>query len=371
MENDSQYIKETPFFSRGCCSVPDQSNEGDVFKPGCAKLSVYDWLTDIELAPGSSRPVFAEVRFKNDRKDFFILPPEIVVNNGDIVAVESSPGHDIGIVSMKGETVKLQMKKKNFRLPPVQMKKIYRRARFTDIEKWVAAVENETESIYKSRTLAYDLKLKMKINDVEFQGDGTKAIFYYTANDRVDFRELIKVLADVFKVRIEMKQIGARQESARLGGIGSCGRELCCSTWHTNFNSVSTSSARTQQLSLNPSKLAGQCGKLKCCLNFENDMYLDALKEFPSKNVVLKTKSGNAEYQKADVFKRIVWYSYKENRSNMMAIPVDMVKKIIKMNENGKLPAKLEEFAETQGHQTEYLTDTEKNELIKFNEEFI
>ena len=370
MEDNSQNINETPFFSRGCCATPTQSNQEDVFHPSCAKLNVYDWLEDIELASGSSEPVFAEVRFKNDRKDFFVLPSEIVVNRGDIVAVESSPGHDIGIVSMKGETVKVQMKKKNFRLPPVQMKKIYRRARHTDIEKWVTAIENETESIFQSRTIAYDLELKMKINDVEFQGDGTKAIFYYTADDRVDFRELIKVLAETFKVRIEMKQIGARQESGRLGGIGSCGRELCCSTWHTNFTSVSTNTARTQQLSLNPSKLAGQCGKLKCCLNFENDMYLDAMKDFPSKNLVLKTKSGDAVYQKADVFKQIIWYSYKENRSNMMAIPLDKVKKVINMNQKGKLPDKLEDFADTHGLQNEHLKENE-NDVVRFNEEFI
>ncbi len=369
MEDNSQNINETPFFSRGCCGIPNQNNQDEVFRPSCAKLSVYDWLQDIELAPGSSEPVFAEVRFKNDRKDFFVVPPEIIIDKGDIVAVESSPGHDIGIVSMKGETVKLQMKKKNFRLPPVQMKKVYRRARHTDIEKWVTAVEHETESIFKSRTIAYDLGLEMKINDVEFQGDGTKAIFYYTAEDRVDFRELIKVLAETFRVRIEMKQIGARQEAGRLGGLGSCGRELCCSTWHTNFTSVSTNTARTQQLSLNPSKLAGQCGKLKCCLNFENDMYLDAMKDFPSKNLVLKTKEGDAVYQKADVFKQIIWYSYKGNRSNMMAIPLDKVKKVIRMNEKGKYPNKLEDYADIHG-QADYQDETE-NDVVRFNEEFI
>jgi len=210
----------------------------------------------------------------------------------------------------------------------------------------------------------------MKINDVEYQGDGTKAIFYYTAEERVDFRELIRVLADTFKVRIEMRQIGARQESARLGGIGSCGREVCCATWLTNFTSVTTNNARTQQLSLNPSKLAGQCGKLKCCLNYENDMYLEALEEFPGHSVILKTKKGDAEYQKADVFKRIVWYSYMNDYTSMLAIPLNEIKKVIKMNSKGKLPEKLEDFAVTMERKADYSNGFDEEALNRFDEDF-
>jgi cell fate regulator YaaT (PSP1 superfamily) len=224
--------------------------------------------------------------------------------------------------------------------------------------------------MFDSRKMAADLDLSMKINDVEYQGDGTKAIFYYTAEERVDFRELIKVLAEAFKVRIEMRQIGARQEAARLGGIGSCGRELCCVTWLTNFTSVTTNNARTQQLSLNPSKLAGQCGKLKCCLNYENDMYLEALEEFPDHEAIIKTKKGEAEYQKADVFKRIIWYSYTGDNTSMLAIPLDKVKQIIKMNEKGKMPEKLEDFAVTMEQITDYTNGFDQEELNRFDEEY-
>jgi len=210
----------------------------------------------------------------------------------------------------------------------------------------------------------------MKINDVEYQGDGTKAIFYYTAEERVDFRELIKLLADAFKVRIEMRQIGARQESARLGGIGSCGREVCCATWLTNFTSVTTNNARTQQLSLNPSKLAGQCGKLKCCLNYENDMYLEALEEFPDHDIVLKSKKGEAVYQKADVFKRIIWYSYKNDYTSMLAIPLNETEKVLKMNSKGKLPEKLEDFAVTMGQKTDYANGFSEEELNRIDDDF-
>jgi cell fate regulator YaaT (PSP1 superfamily) len=232
-------------------------------------------------------------------------------------------------------------------------------------------VKHEEEAVFKTRRAAGELHLDMKVNDVEYQGDGTKAIFYYTADERVDFRQLIKVLAEKFRVRIEMKQIGARQEAARLGGIGSCGRELCCATWMATFNSVSTNNARTQQLSLNPSKLAGQCGKLKCCLNYENATYIEALKEFPGNDVKLKTKKGLAEYQKADVFKRCIWYSYINDHASMMAIPLDKVKEIIGMNEKGNLPEKLEDFAETMEQKTEFENGQEYENFYRFDKDEI
>ena len=371
MEEIKQKIYNNPFFTRGCCASPNAYRSENVYKPSCAKLDVYDWLKDIELLQDNTRPEYIEVRFKNSKKDFFRALQGMKLDVGDFVAVESSPGHDIGIVTMTGEAVQLQMKKKKYNPDPDNVKKVYRKARTSDIDKWISAVEQEESTMYKSRLFASDMELQMKINDVEYQGDGTKAIFYYTADERVDFRELIKILAEQFKVRIEMRQIGARQEAARLGGIGSCGRELCCSTWLTNFTSVTTNNARTQQLSLNPAKLAGQCGKLKCCLNYENDMYIEALKEFPDTETVLKTKSGDAEYQKADVFKRIIWYSYTNDNSSMMAIPLDKVKEIMKINAKGKIAKKLEDYAETMEQQTDYSKGIDDAELTRLNEEFI
>ena len=360
-----------PFFTRGCCCVPDGSEGDRPYRPSCAKLDSYDWLRNMEPAPDDNRNEFVEVRFKNSKKDFFRATPGMNLKEGDIVAVESSPGHDIGIISLTGELVRNQMKKKRLRTPLDDLKKVNRRARFSDVEKWITAVRNEDAAVFKTRKAAVDLRLEMKVNDVEYQGDGTKAIFYYTADERVDFRQLIKVLAEMFRVRIEMKQIGARQEAARLGGIGSCGRELCCATWMTNFNSVSTNNARTQQLSLNPSKLAGQCGKLKCCLNYENATYLEALQEFPNADLRLRTKKGLAEYQKADVFKRCIWYSYLNDNSSMMAIPLDKVKEIIDMNEKGKLPEKLEDFAETMEQKAEYESGQEADNFYRFDKDEI
>jgi cell fate regulator YaaT (PSP1 superfamily) len=370
-ESKQNKIYTNSFFTRGCCAIPDPNGGSDSYKPSCAKLSSYNWLKDIELAPDQSRIEVIEVRFKNSKKEFFRIVYGNTYNEGDIVAVESSPGHDIGIVSLTGEAVRLQMKKKKYRQTIEELKNVYRRARSTDIEKWIQAVEKEDETLFGTREAASNLKLNMKINDVEYQGDGTKAIFYYTAEDRVDFRELIKVLAEKFKIRVEMRQIGARQEAARMGGIGSCGREVCCSTWMTNFKSVTTNNARTQQLSLNPSKLAGQCGKLKCCLNYENDAYLEALSEFPSSELLLKTKKGEAEYQKADVFKKIIWYSYKGDYSSMMALPLNEVKKVISMNRSGKFPAKLEDFAQTLEQKTEYETNQEQDDFYRFEDDVI
>jgi cell fate regulator YaaT (PSP1 superfamily) len=283
-----------------------------------------------------------EIRFKNSRKEFYRNVNNLTLNVGDIVATESSPGHDIGVVSVTGELVRLQLKKKNVKYESEEIKKIYRKAKQQDIDKWREAQALEVETMFKARTLALKLGLQMKISDVEYQGDKSKAVFYYTADGRVDFRELIKVMADEFKVRIEMRQIGARQEAARLGAIGSCGRELCCSTWLNDFRTVSTSAARYQQLSLNPLKLAGQCGKLKCCLNYELDSYLDALKEFPDiDNRRLATEKGFAFHQKTDIFKRIIWWSYTSEPDVFVPLTIARTKEIFKLNADNIKPADL------------------------------
>ena len=320
-------------------------------RSGC-KMHEFNWLKDYEGTNPEGKPLIAEVRFKNDHKDFFTYPEELNLQEGELVAVEAAIGHDIGIVTLVGELAVRQMKRKRFRTPLEEMKKVYRRARANDVEKWLSAIALEDSTLYRTRTIAENLGLEMKLNDIEYQGDKTKAIFYYTADGRVDFRELIKKLAEEFHVRVEMRQIGVRQESAKLGGIGSCGRELCCASWISDFQSVTTNVARVQQLSPNPQKLAGQCGKLKCCLNFEYEAYVEALKAFSDPNIVLKFKNGDAIHQKSDVFKGIMWYSYTTDKSNIMAIPVDKVKEIIAKNKKGELPEKLEDYAVTQEQHT-------------------
>lgn len=339
-------IPENPFLTRGCCKAPQDLQRGEmVFDHGCCKLDAYDWLKDITLATGKRCFDCVEVRFKNNRKDFFRLPDDLELYMGDIVAVEASPGHDIGVVTLTGEVVKFQMRKRRIDSDSSDLKKVYRKARLTDIEKWIGAVIKEDDILHRTRKIASELNLKMKINDIEFQGDDTKCIFYYTADDRVDFREMIKLLAEQFRVRIEMRQIGVRQEASRLGGIGSCGRELCCSTWLTSFESVTTNAARVQQLSLNPQKLAGQCGKLKCCLNYEYDSYVDALEKFPDNTVMLKTKKGDAFHQKSDIFKRVMWYAYSNDQQKLMMLNASKVTEIIEMNKNGEIPNNLEDLA--------------------------
>lgn len=336
--------------STGGCKTGDNGlpkgckSNGSCGVGGCgSKLDVFDWLAGMELPYGTKQFDCVEVRFKNGRKAFFKNHENLELFTGDVVAVESSPGHDIGVISLTGELVRLQMRKKKIDVNAPEVKKIYRKARPADIEKWHEAQKLEEETMYKARTIAVKLNLQMKISDVEYQGDKTKATFFYTADDRVDFRELIKLLAEEFRVRIEMRQIGARQESSRLGGIGSCGRELCCSTWLTDFRSVTTTAARYQQLALNPLKLAGQCGKLKCCLNFELDTYLDALKNFPETELQLKTAKGNAFHQKTDIFKNIMWYSYSENPNIFIEVKTERVKEIIDLNKKGILPEELVE----------------------------
>ncbi len=306
---------------------------------GCNKLNVFDWLGNMKMPDGEKTFDMVEVRFKNSRKDFFKNVNNLTISVGDVIAVEATQGHDIGVVSLTGELVKLQMKKRNSKADSEEVKKIYRKAKQNDIDKWQEAQKLEVSSMFKARTIALRLGLQMKLSDVEYQGDKSKAIFYYTADERVDFRELIKLLAEEFKVRIEMRQIGARQEASRLGGIGACGRELCCSTWLTDFRTVSTSAARYQQLSLNPLKLAGQCGKLKCCLNYELDSYVDALKEFPTiDNKYLSTLKGEAFHQKTDIFKGVMWFSYKHEPDVFIPMKASEVKLVLEKNAKGEKP---------------------------------
>ena len=317
---------------RGICKSPSGC---------CAKLNVTDWLKDIKMV-GQTDDDIIEVRFKNTRKDYYRNVNNLKLNVGDLIAVEANPGHDIGIVSLMGELVKEQMKKHKVNFVNGDFKKVYRKAKSVDIDKWKEAISMEHQTMIRSRQITAELRLNMKIGDVEYQGDRTKAIFYYIADERVDFRQLIKVLAETFHIRVEMKQIGARQEAGRIGGLGPCGRELCCASWLNNFVSVTTNSARYQDISLNPQKLAGQCGKLKCCLNFELDSYLDAQKDFPSSNIPLETEKGTYYFLKADIFSRKFWYTSRGDApSGLIEVSVDRVKKIQQMNRAGKRPEKL------------------------------
>lgn len=318
-----------------------QSN-GNCSTGGCNKMEVFDWLSGMELYSAQNERI-VEVRFKNTRKEFFRFGDDLSPIIGDNVVVESSHGYDIGSVSLTGDLVAVQMKKKNIS-PKSQILRIKNIANQADIDLWLSAQEKEKESMVQARKVARDLGLEMKISDVEYQGDGSKATFYYTSEGRVDFRELVKMLAGKFKIRVEMKQIGTRQEAGRVGGIGVCGRELCCSTWLSDFRSVSTSAARYQQLAINPIKLAGQCGKLKCCLNYELDSYVDALKEFPKGDIKLDTKKGRAFMQKTDIFKRILWFSYFDEPAVFHPISLDRVKEIIAMNLDKKKPEDLKDF---------------------------
>lgn len=314
---------------------------------GCNDLEVFDWLADISMPEGFQPCNTVEVRFKGTRKAFYRNDSGEQLQVGDVVAVEASPGHDVGVVSAAGELVRLQMKKKKVDEGDREIRKVLRKASAEDIEKWREARAREEETMFRSRKIASGLGLSMKISSVEYQGDGSKATFYYTADDRVDFRQLIRDLADAFKVRIEMRQIGARQEASKVGGIGSCGRELCCTTWLTDFRSVSTSAARYQQLSINPQKLAGQCGKLKCCLNYELDMYLEALKDFPDFNTRLKTKKANCICVKSDIFQGKMWFIYQgEDGGTPVCMKIDQVKAVIEKNKKGIFPPDLKQFEE-------------------------
>ena len=320
-----------------------KNGSGCLYCKGCGRqdkqLNTYDWLADI---PGNAEEQeMVEVQFKNTRKGYFKNSNKLKLDKGDIVAVEASPGHDIGVVTLTGRLVPLQMRKANLK-PDVEIKRIYRKVKPVDMEKYEEAKAKEHDTMIRSRQIALNLNLNMKIGDVEYQGDGNKAIFYYIADERVDFRQLIKVLAETFRVRIEMKQIGARQEAGRIGGIGPCGRELCCATWMTNFVSVSTSAARYQDISLNPQKLAGQCAKLKCCLNYEVDAYVEAQKRLPSKEITLETVDGTFYFFKADILKGSITYSTDKNfMANIVTIPARRAFEIINMNRRGEKPENL------------------------------
>ncbi len=335
MQDFDKYLRLT----RGCSIY--QKNQGETcYSYQVDRLHVFDWLENVR-PPKTRIPDIVEVRFKNNHKDFYRNVNKLPLQRGDLVAVEANPGHDIGVVSLTGELVYRQLRKLEIPLD-ADFYIVYRKARPVDIEKWIKAIKREEQVLIRAKEIIEEMGLKMKLGDVEFQGDGTKAIFYYTADNRIDFRELIKVYAAEFRIRVEMRQIGARQESGKLGGIGSCGRELCCITWKNNFVSVTTNAARFQELSLNPSKLAGQCGKLKCCLNYELDAYLEARRDFPDTSIPLKTKEGTAYFQKSDVFKRILWYSFDpENSVNMTPLPIERVEKIIEMNKKGIIPDSL------------------------------
>ncbi len=356
----------------GCrvCEIDESANEFNIAH-GCYKLDVYDWLKDTPQTPHPFN--IAEVRFKNTRKAYFDNVNGLPLRIGDVVAVEGSPGHDIGIVSLTGELVKNQLKKKQIPFD-AEFKKVYRKAKAADIKKWKEAVELEIPTMLRTREMIKNLGLDMKLGDVEFQGDKTKAIFYYIAEERVDFRELIKLMADEFRIRVEMKQIGDRQEAGRLGGIGPCGRELCCTTWLSDFKSATTHAARTQELSPNPQKLAGQCGKLKCCINYELPVYQYERKQFPNQHLSLKTKQGNARHVKNDIFKHLMYYEIiVDNAPVLTALPIERVKKIIELNKQNILVDNLidpESVINTQNvtDEVDYKSDLNQGKINRFED---
>lgn len=360
---------------RGCNTLETSSKYtcGNCSTGSCNKLNVFNWLGNIsEIVPEGQFPV-VEVRFKNSRKEFFTNPNRYILYVGDVVVTEADTGYDVGTVSATGEIVRLQLRKKEIK-DTSGLKKILRKARQQDIAKWKEAQAMESKSLLVSRQLAQQLQLEMKLMDVEYQGDKTKATFYYTSDGRVDFRELIKKLAAELKIRVEMRQIGARQEAARLGGIGVCGRELCCSTWLTDFRTVNTNNIRYQQLSVNPTKLAGQCGKLKCCLNYELDTYLDALKEFPEvQDKFLITQKGKAKFIKLDVFRRRIYWAYENDPGTFIPLSIERTKEIMQMNEQNIFPEDLEIIENSNNKEKqvpEKLTASNEDDLNRFDKAF-
>ncbi|MCL2416849.1 MAG: hypothetical protein FWD02_02815 [Bacteroidales bacterium] len=340
-------IKEdNKYNTRGCCRKPTLEDPTRAQQMCCcAKLATFDWTKGLTGADDTSKYNVIEVRFKNSHKDFYRnVDATTVLAVGEIVVVEAPTGHDVGVITLTGSAAHLQYRKRQNVLPVEELRKVLRKARQNDVDKWNKTIDLEKETQIRARRIANDMGLKMKINDVEYQGDGSKATFFYTADDRVDFRQLIKVYAEEFRIRIEMRQIGARQEAMHLGGIGSCGRELCCVTFLSNFHTVSTHTARVQQLSLNPQKLAGQCGKLKCCLNYEYEMYKEAAKDFPDPEIPLFFRKGKAIWQKTDVFARTMYYAYANNQGELMGLPVESVHEIIKLNQEKDFPEGLEQF---------------------------
>ncbi len=316
-------------------------NNGACKTGGCNKMNVFDWLSDMQLPKELSFNI-VEVRFKGGRKDYFKVSDQLPVVTGDAVVVDVPNGHHIGHISLSGELVRLQMSKKQIETTDSSVRNIYRLASPKDLEKYEQVKKRESPTLFRTREIVSELGLDMKLSDVEYQADNTKATFFYSADDRVDFRELIKILASEFKIRVEMRQISLRQEASRLGGIGSCGRELCCSTWLSEFKSVSTAAARYQNLSLNPSKLSGQCGRLKCCLNYELETYIDALKDIPEVEKDLDTELGPAKLLKTDIFKKIMWFGYEQD-NNWIPLTAARVREILALNRDGKTPYSLQE----------------------------
>ena len=352
--------------SRGC--TVERTDEGELkceYRQGCCKLEVYDWLPGVKQEQYRN---YFEVRFKNTRKGIYINASGQTIKTGDMVIVEAATGHDLGIVTLEGPVVSRQMKCKKIDPDSASFKKIYRKAKLFDIEKWQEAIAREHETMIRARQIAAELGLDMKIGDVEFQGDGTKAIFYYIADGRVDFRQLIKVFAEEFRIRIEMKQIGARQEAGLIGGLGVCGRELCCSNYISAFQSITTSAARIQDLSLNPQKLAGQCGKLKCCLNYETASYIDAQSRIPRVSNPLEFQDGLAYLMKTDILKEVMYFSYDQSSmANLYALEASQVREIIKMNRNGIKPESLKSEPETSA--PEFVSAVGDDSITRFDED--
>ena len=350
---------------RGCVVTSD-TETGDVcctYRPGCCKLGARNWLKDAQ--DGTYKDIF-EVRFKNTRKGFYINDSPQNVRVGDLVMVEAVSGLDLGIVTLEGPIVGRQMKNKGLDPDTADLKKIYRKARQSDIDRWQESIAREQETMIKARSIAAEMGLEMKIGDVEFQGDGSKAIFYYIADGRVDFRQLIKVFAEEFRIRIEMKQIGARQEAGLIGGLGVCGRELCCANYISSFQSISTAAARCQDLSLNPQKLAGQCGKLKCCLNYEVATYMDAQSRIPRVNEPLEFEDGQAYLRKTDILKELMYFSYdKTSDANLYPLAASEVAEIIKMNRNGIRPESLR--SEPEQEAPEFITAVGDDSISRFD----
>ena len=350
---------------RGCVVTSD-TETGDVcctYRPGCCKLGARNWLKDAQ--DGTYKDIF-EVRFKNTRKGFYINDSPQNVRVGDLVMVEAVSGLDLGIVTLEGPIVGRQIKNKGLDPDTADLKKIYRKARQSDIDRWQESIAREQETMIKARSIAAEMGLEMKIGDVEFQGDGSKAIFYYIADGRVDFRQLIKVFAEEFRIRIEMKQIGARQEAGLIGGLGVCGRELCCANYISSFQSISTAAARCQDLSLNPQKLAGQCGKLKCCLNYEVATYMDAQSRIPRVNEPLEFEDGQAYLRKTDILKELMYFSYdKTSDANLYPLAASEVAEIIKMNRNGIRPESLR--SEPEQEAPEFITAVGDDSISRFD----
>ncbi len=351
--------------SRGCVVERAESGETEcTYRQGCCKLEVYDWLSGVSQEQWNE---FFEVRFKNTRKGIYRNASGQSIKTGDMVIVEATNGHDLGIVTLEGPIIARQMKAKKITPETFEFKKIYRKAKQFDVEKWQEAIAREHEVMIRSRQIAAELGLEMKIGDVEFQGDGTKAIFYYIADGRVDFRQLIKVFAEEFRIRIEMKQIGARQEAGLIGGLGVCGRELCCSNYISTFQSITTSAARVQDLSLNPQKLAGQCGKLKCCLNYETAAYMDAQTRIPKVTNPLEFEDGLAYLMKTDILKEVMYFSYDSTSlANLYPLDASEVREIIKMNRNGIRPESLKSDVEPAA--PEFVSAVGDDSITRFDE---